>query len=161
MRLLIILLLLGCKSIDHHQEPRFKCINYKGLFPDEIDEGHYMKKTYHIKVPLGGDLNRDVITGDFHTEYRIIYPDSSIIYITNDEGRGSPLNFENLYNIGIQDYHKQHLLDTLNYEGQQDDGRFWKVNVVGEIVVGYLNVIEEKKQQFDESLFSLRERECE
>lgn len=110
-------------------------------------------------MPKGGSLdNREILTGDYHTEYCVLYPDSSIIYITNDESRGSALNFKNRVSSGLDLYRKEHLMDTLSNTLLQNDGRYWSETVLGEIVVGYLNVPPNKKELYDKSLKTIRQK---
>ena len=153
----IYCLLLG-SACSYQQLPmKSKTIKYIGIFPEENNYHH--KKIFYLDIPKGGYLdNRKTLTGDYHSEYRFVYSDSSIIYITNDESRGSTLNFKNRVDSGIDFYQKKHLLDTLSHTSLQKDGRSWKETVVGEIVVGYINVSSDKKELYDKALATIREK---
>ena len=148
-----ITLAVSCSS----QNLGVKTIEYKGIFPEESKNPN---RSYLLDVPKGGKLLKGDarITGDYHTEYRITYPDSSVLYITNNEWGGSRLNSNNLYAIGITGYSKKHLLDTLNNEGKQPDQKYWRECIMGDIVIGYVNVPFSKKGEYDKVLSTLRRK---
>ena len=155
MKLPIVLILALLHSSCVSQSVT-KTLKYSGLFATDEEE---VKKSFFMDVPKGGKLdNREVLTGDYHSEYRMVYEDSSILYITNDEWRGSALNFQNLADVGINGYNKEHLLDTLNNQGKQKDGNYWREVVLGEIVVGYVNVPPDKQELFNKALSSIRRK---
>lgn len=129
-------------------------IIYKGIFPAESET---KERTYILEIPKRGKIDKNaVLTGDYKSEYRIIYPDSSIIYITNDEWNGSRLNIQNRMAIGINGYTKKTLTDTIEVHGVQENGRYWKELILNDIVVGYYNLPEEHKQLFDEVLTKIK-----
>ena len=148
----ILLLTIGLAVLFSCNSTR--TVTYKAISVyDSV--AHYKK--FYIDVPKNGKLKKEKdYTGDFHTEYRIIYPDSSVVYITNDTWNGSRLNYENLMQIGVDSYSKEHLYDTLKYEGVQNDGLYWKDYVLGEIVVGYVNCPKRKKNEYDNVINTLR-----
>ena len=48
--------------------------------------------------------------------------------------------------------------DTLVYEGTDSNNHAWKsIDVVGKIIVGYLNVPLKEKQKFDKYLYTIKE----
>lgn len=146
----------------------FSCSSNKKLVTDDYimvqfkEKFHYGNKTvvqdYTLAVPKGGRLTkgRYDFTGDHHTEYRILYPDSSIIYIGNNNWSGSKLNIINRVESGIRGINKKHVNDSLYFEGTQKSGKYWKENFLGDIVVGYVNVKPEAKENYDVSLRSVR-----
>ena len=125
-------------------------LKYKANF---VDGSKMIKKEYCIRVPKGGKVLKEssLYTGDFHIEWRILYPDSSIFYINNNEWSGSVLNYPNLLNIGISGYTKNHLLDTLIHFGN-NKGLLWKECVIGDIVLGYVKASSFRSNQFDISI---------
>ncbi|MFN9500756.1 MAG: hypothetical protein ACK57K_05505 [Chryseotalea sp.] len=153
----LLLMLLICYTSCLSENYQTRLIRYRGIFPEDNNE---LTRTFFMDVPKKGKLLKgdELITGDYHTEYRISYPDSSIIYITNDEWSGSILNVNNLGKIGINAYHKKHLLDTLDHRGKQSNGKFWRDYVIGKLVVGYINVPINRLSEFDKSLESIRAR---
>jgi len=96
--------------------------------------------------------------GRLEVEYRFSYPDESIFYFSNDVRNGSPLNYNNLFDIGIKAYNKRDQ-DTLSNEGIQNDGKYWKEQMLGKVVVGYVNVKKENKLIFDALINSIEELE--
>lgn len=156
MRFFFFMLLIWSSSCSSQSLPT-QVVKYTGNFPEDSKK---LKRNYFIDVPKGGKLLKGdaLITGDYHTEYRLTYPDSSIIYITNNEWRGSSLNFVNLSEVGITGYTKEHLLDTLDNSGKQRDGKYWREHVVGQVVVGYINVPPDKKSEYDKALATLRRK---
>lgn len=116
--------------------------------------GGKVKVLYCLKVPKGGKLL--TVRGSHEKELQVSYPDSSFIYITNDAKSGSHLNYDNVAAVNKSIYTEKLLKDTLLLEGTQNDGRLWKENKLGEIVVGYVNVPAAKKESYDQSLASLK-----
>ncbi|TKG87526.1 hypothetical protein EYV94_28175 [Puteibacter caeruleilacunae] len=150
----IILVVFVTSCMIQSKISNIEVFKFKGVF---LNGNRPQKKCFFINVPPDGQMICDeTFTGDYHKECRIIYKDSSIIYLSNDEWRGSSLNTINKIKDGIDGYTKEHLWDSLYFEGQQNDGRFWKECVLGEIVVGYVNCPLEKKEMFDISLKTLR-----
>lgn len=112
---------------------------------------------YTINVPKKGLVKHGhIYTGDSDEEYQIHYSDSSIIYISNDEWNGSALQNKNLLDIGASRHHRQHLFDTLYFNGIQTNGLCWADKVLGELGIGYLNVNSESKQKYDHALNTIQ-----
>lgn len=117
-----------------------------------------LHQVFYMDVPAGGRIdNRSTLTGDFHKETRIIYSDSTILYITNNFESGSRANFENRYNSGFRSLAKKYPADTLNIEGVQINGRWWREHYCQYIVVGYSNVLSVNKKKYDYVLSTLRD----
>lgn len=113
-------------------------------------------KTYSLTVIKDQIVKRgEIVTGNSFEEYRVVFSDSSIIYLNNDEMSGSPLNFNNRYKLGITSYNRKQLLDTLDNFGQQSDGRYWREKILGDVVVGYINVREGNRAGYDSILATL------
>ena len=128
-------------------------------FNEKVASGSTSKtQDYIFEVPKGGKLSKGSydFTGDYHTEYRIMYPDSSILYIGNDNWSGSKLNVINRVEAGIRGINKRNENDSLYFEGVQKNGRYWKENFLGDIIVGYVNVKQEDKEKYDKSVQSIR-----
>jgi len=76
-------------------------------------------------------------------EYQLKYKDSLIFYVSSDIYSGSRINFKNTYAIGIDTYAKSRSLepvDTIKNEGQQENGKYWLEYILGDVVVGYVNM---------------------
>jgi len=133
-----------------NRSTEWNTLKYKADF---VDGSNMIKKEYCIRVPKGGKVLKEtsLFTGDFHTEWRILYPDSSIFYINNNEWSGSVLNYPNRLKIGISGYTKKHLSDTLIHSGSVN-GLSWKECVIGDIVLGYVEASSSRKEQFDFSI---------
>src|SRR5260221_7582170 len=113
-----------------------------------------------IEVPKGGKLRKGTydFTGDYHVEYRITYPDSSILYIGNSNETGSRLNIVNRVSVGINALYKDHPLDSLYFDGMLNNGMCWKENILGDFILGYVNVPYDKKKEFDKALLTVRRK---
>jgi hypothetical protein len=113
---------------------------------------------YKLTVPRGGKLKKGSydFTGDYHLEYRIVYPDSSILYIGNDNWRGSKLNVVNRVSIGVRAISRKNEHDSLFFDGIQSNGRCWRENILGDIIVGYVNVHADDKAKYEQSVQSVR-----
>ena len=138
----LLFFLISCRSANMHDD--YSLIRFK----EKLINGKNEKlQDYIIEVPKGGRLIKAdyEFTGDFHMEYRIYYSDSSIFYIGNSNWTGSKLNIANRFNIGIEGINKKHENDSLYFSGIQKDGRYWKEEFLGDIIVGYINVNPEKK----------------
>lgn len=129
----------------------FTLVRYKESIPagDTINQQHYI-----IDVPKGGSLEK---YRDSHisTEYRITYPDSSVIYITNENVGGSRINWTNRERAKTLNPPKS-IGDTLYLFGTQDNGLHWRDNFMGEMVAGYANVKPAKLYLYERALKSLR-----
>jgi hypothetical protein len=105
-----------------------------------------------IDIPTGQNQVMKLVGG--HGEgYNISYPDSSLIYFSNDKYVATP-NYKNLETI------KWKPLPGMTYDttlfGQSSDGTYWKEIQMRGKWLGYLNVTADKKDLFDNSLKSLR-----
>jgi len=151
----MILVLSSC-SKKINQE--FKHIK----FNETIEQGSKsVPLNLTIEVPKGGKLRKGTydFTGDYHVEYRITYPDSSILYIGNSNETGSRLNVVNRVSIGINALYKDHPLDSLYFDGKQVNGRVWKENILDIFIAGYVNVPPDRKAEFDKALTTIRKKE--
>lgn len=73
-------------------------------------------------------------------EYRMVYEDRSILYISTNIYDGSNLNAENRYREGIITYSSNRsLYDTIRNSGKNGD-RYWLEWINGTYVVGYVDV---------------------
>ena len=142
-------------SLSACSNKEFKLIRFNGT-KEQGSKSVPLK--LEIEVPKGGKLRKGTydFTGDYHAEYRIVYPDSSILYIGNSNETGSRLNMANRVSKGINALYKKHPLDSLYLDGKQGNGMHWKENVLGDFIVGYVNVPSEKKKEFDKALLSVR-----
>lgn len=83
------------------------------------------------------------------------YLDGSELYISNAFYDGTTINIKNRYYSNkprIAD------ADTVDGFGVQENKLFWRELIVGKVVVGYLNVPLDKKEQYDKSLLTLRRK---
>ena len=154
MKLLLfnLFLIFGCSSRQYLADS--EVLKFKGTFFKE-DNQEYIG-VYYLNIPKGGVLDKKIHTGDYHSEFRVNYPDSSIIYITNNEVRGSVLNFENRVRQGFDVYRKEHLLDTISVSAQLLNGDYWRETILGQVVVGYINVPSNKTERYDKSISTIR-----
>lgn len=150
--LMIIVVLFSCSNKIHQ---KFKLVK----FNETIERGSKsVPLNLTMEVPKGGKLRKGTydFTGDYHVEYRITFLDSSILYIGNSNETGSRLNIVNRVAVGIDALYKDHALDSLYLGGKQSNGRFWKENILGNFIVGYVNVPFSRKDQFDKALTTIK-----
>ncbi|TAF63086.1 MAG: hypothetical protein EAZ55_14840 [Cytophagales bacterium] len=105
---------------------------------------------YNIKLPKGYALKKTV---DYHgsKEYQAVYADSSVVYITDDLVSGGDDNSKaKEYGDGIDI--KILVTDYLVLEGVHANGRYWKEQKCGNIVVGCFNVPSNKKRAYEMAL---------
>lgn len=129
-----------------------KLINY------EHKTGTEKKVKYLMDVPKEGYKDELIVSGSHETEHRVVYQDSSIIYLTNDEA-GSALNYDNIQKISDKQQTGKLFVDTLSLEGQTKEGLYWKEVKLDEISVGYVNVPPDKKEQYERALSTIRRKE--
>jgi hypothetical protein len=141
--LLFLFLLPSCSNKPYRN------IKFKSLAAEHV---------YSFSIPSGGKIQKNPTykrTG--HTEeYRVLYNDSSVVYIIDDNVNGANINLVNCWGNGHAPSKKY--LDTVNYEGQQHNGKYWRQSFVGPIVVGYINVSKENKELFDNALLTIHEK---
>lgn len=149
---ILIFFSFSCNTTKKINED-YTIIKFRESFPSG---NKTILQKYNIEVPRFGKLTKGTydFTGDYHSEYRIVYVDSSILYIGNDNLNGSKLNVVNRVNIGVRGITKN-LNDSLYLEGVQENGRYWKESILGEIVIGYVNVKKIERDKFDKALQSL------
>lgn len=125
----------------------------------ESDAANSNKITFCMDVPEG--YKRVKVQTDIHSglENKVIYyQDSSLIYIGNNIYEGSILNFQNRLKAGFASFSKDSDLDTVKMSGLQSNGNFWREDVIGRVVIGYLNVPPDKKVEYDKALATLRRK---
>lgn len=128
-----------------------KLINYEHKTRTE------KKIKYLMDVPKEGYKDEFIVSGSHETEHRVVYQDSSIIYLTNDEA-GSALNYDNIQKISDKQQTGKLFVDTLSLEGQTEEGLYWKEVKLDEISVGYINVPPDKKEQYEQALSTIRRK---
>lgn len=114
------------------------------------------KVKYSMELPTG--FMKYIVVGDHERELRYLFPDSSIIYITNDIEGGSPLNYDNIRRKDNGLFVQKLNNDTLYIEGLQENDLYWKECKLGRVTVGYVNVSKENKQLYDKALNSLKKK---
>lgn len=155
----IILLLLSCnqKVANSHIYGDKKLFKFS---LKTVTSDYEKNELFTVLLPRNGKRKKAYPHfGEIYLEYRILYEDSSVFYISNDIWNGSQLNRSNLYNAGITGYTKKNILDTLTYHGLQKDGRYWKETFWGEVVLGYSSVPPSRKVVFDNAVSSIRKLE--
>jgi hypothetical protein len=137
------------------------CSNYyKGL----------AKIKYHVKtyenpqgftdfvIKLPNKFKRVEKHFDHSFEICFTYKDSSVIFISNDKWSGAFVNIKNrISSKEMQDkiLFRKSLNDSIYLFGKQSDNKFWRENILNDVVIGYYNVSEEKKQSYDAAIKSI------
>jgi hypothetical protein len=135
-------------------------IKYSPLFelPTSKNDGEE-RFTYYLEVPKGGRFQKPPfkLMTEHAEELRVLYQDSSLIYLVNEPIFGAKLNLINCWGIGGVP-HDRKANDTITYQGIQKDGRYWRQDFIGSIAIGYINVPEEKKEAYNTALSTLRRK---
>lgn len=123
---------------------------------------------YSMMIPSGYKLIT-LVGGHEELENQYTYSDSTKIYIS-DFGC-SVLNYNNILLLGdsiankrfeslelkykiAKELGKEYKPDTLSLEGKAANGLYWKDMRIGYVSIGYVNVPENKKSEFDKALSS-------
>ncbi|WP_062061809.1 hypothetical protein [Aquimarina longa] len=118
----------------------------------------YFTNTIKVNAVIPKGFKKEIIEVGHNIEYHFLYPDSSLIYITDEKGTPT-VNYKNIDSdsIAIQ---KSFLAsmenDTLTLQGKDKHGRYWKNKKLKEVSVGYFNVPENKKTDFEQAISSIK-----
>jgi hypothetical protein len=111
------------------------------------------KKTIEMEIPKSAKLIK-ITAGGEGKEYHYLYPDSSLIYITDMSGAGT-IN-EQLIDKNQDNYNKRFSADTASFEGIKEDSTYWKEVKWYKLFYGYSNVPLSKKNIYDKVLSSVK-----
>ncbi len=131
------------------------------------NESNSQNKTYYMTLPKGFKLL--TLVGENELEKQYIYSDSSKIYIS--DFAISLLNYNNIRLMGentankrfesialkekiAMELGKEYKSDTLTLQGKMANGLYWKDIKTGYLSIGYVNVCENEKKEFDKALAS-------
>lgn len=137
----------------------FSCLSTKGLIVvkytgyNNLTQKSYVYKTYIKK----GFIVEEIHGGNEWKQKVYKYPDSSIFYISNEEGNTS-FNYDNIRNDKIQSNKSLMAFankDTIIVQGVDKNGNYWKNKFDGKVNVGYLNITKDRKEEFESILSSL------
>lgn len=67
---------------------------------------------------------------------------------------GSSLNGDNKLEQGIT-IRRKALKDSFYLNGKQKDGKYWREDILNDIVIGYVNVPADEKAKFDKAISTL------
>jgi hypothetical protein len=143
-------------------------IKYKRKNEDESKLRNY---TYYMELP-NGFKTLTLVGGHDELEKQYIYSDSSKIYISDFGSSG--LNYSNIRSLGdsiakkrfegtelkakiAKQLGKKYKPETLILQGKMANGLYWKDIRIGYLSIGYVNVSENKKSEFDKVLSSFVE----
>jgi len=112
------------------------------------------KTAYLLYLPKGYKLKR-LKDDEGYREYQALYPDSSIIYITDDVKAGG-ISKAKEEEYGVDIYVKMLANENLVLRGSHNNGNYWKVEKRGKIIIGYVNVIPSKKEEYDKIIDTLK-----
>lgn len=80
-----------------------------------------------------------------------------IFYVSNDFMNGSHLNLENRIMTGISSYSKTNVYDTVDVSGiNVKKNLYWREKILGDIVIGYLDVPLSYKKEMDSVVSSIK-----
>jgi|GEM_PF-1816415 len=152
------------------------CVSSQGITTIQYkrqkkDEGS-KNVTYSMVIPKDYKLIT-LVGGHRELEKQYIYSDSAKLYIS-DFGSGM-LNYNNILSLGdsvankrfeglelkakiAKELGKEYNPETLTLLGKTPDGLYWKDVRVGTLSVGYVNVPENRKSEFDKALRSLMKK---
>ncbi|MCU0437216.1 MAG: hypothetical protein MUC49_04830 [Raineya sp.] len=88
-----------------------------------------------------------------HLSFTFHFPDSTILYISNDILSGHRLNAQNIKNEGK--IYRIPYKDTLYLSGKQPHYLYWAEIAYPKVIIGYLNAPENRKTFYDNFLKNL------
>lgn len=127
---------------------------FTGCYAQKNLKFNAYKQNFVLSLPGGYKLKK-YSDDEGNKEYHALYPDSSIVFITDDNTSGSAFNRYKLQKYGKDVALRINLSDTLTLEGIQPDKRYWKEKKIDKVVIGYLNIPKERITIFDQVLSSL------
>lgn len=142
----VILLLSGCSYLLD-DPPAFERV----VFRTQKDSHRI---DHFLMIP--SNFEEKYIIGDHEKEKDYVFPDSSIIFITDDITGNSFANTKNLKGLDFLTLSNYWDSKEANLEGVQEDGRVWRQKKINGVTVGYLNVHVLQKEKFDSILNSLK-----
>ncbi|MBS1543401.1 MAG: DUF4348 domain-containing protein [Bacteroidetes bacterium] len=108
------------------------------------------KIDYTLELPIGYELKK-LKDDEGYREHQAIYPDGSVVYITDDDKSGG-ISKAKEEKYGVNVYTKMLANDNLLLEGTDNNGKYWKEQKLGKVVIGYYNVPPGKKEMYDRVL---------
>jgi hypothetical protein len=150
MRVLFVLIasLVGFNALS---QEKLKTVKLK-TWEHGYTMTEFVEVVYFLSVPKGFKYYED--HKNHSKEFVLIYSDSSEIYLNDNQMLEVTRN-----SMNIKQRDRKTAFDTINYHGQQGDGKYWREYIVGEVIIGYLNVPSEKKDAYDRALATLKRRE--
>lgn len=115
------------------------------------------KSDYFLDLPSGYEL-RKLKDDDGYQEYQAMYPDGSIVYITDDNKSGGSMNKAKEEKYGTNVYLQILSSDTLTLKGEHLDGKVWREDKLDKVVIGYIDVPISQKDRYDKILATLRRK---
>jgi hypothetical protein len=113
----------------------------------------FKKVRYKVNVPSG--FHKELIFSDQLSEIQLIYPDSSIIYLSDKINSGSYTNWKNLQKQDENYFLQFQESDSLVLDGQER-GLHWEERKLDLVIVGFLNVPQAKLLEFRTAISTLR-----
>lgn len=134
------------------------------LYSCSIKTVRYKSKTYEkpqtytlftAKVPAGFKRVEKFYNHSY--EVFLIYKDSAIIFFSNDKWNGSYTNIQNRNESRLQDkiIFKKSLTDTVSISGEKN-GKFWREDLLNDVIIGYKNVPSKRKEEFDKAIITIK-----
>jgi hypothetical protein len=149
LALIISVCVFSCAINQSHRSEKIVKLNFsKCIIASESF------KYLAIKMPRG--YSKKFIGNEGICEYRFAFKDGAIAYVSSDVWYGSSLNFENRHSMGHESYNKKALLDTIVLKGIQANNKYWSEQIIGDIMVGYVNASENKRALFEETFSSIK-----
>lgn len=155
--LVIFIAIIAINGCSGYKDLKITTTNILDFRNCELAEKNY--NYIEVELPKGFKKKQTNIEG--FCEYRFSYKDKSVIYITTNIYKGSRLNYGNLYKIGIDGYNhrKTYMSDTIKNNGKNSQNLYWLEHILGDIVVGYVDIPENRKEEFDKIILSIKRKE--
>lgn len=154
----IVISLWSCKITKQTSLINYK-IDYKNENPHKIED-------YSMSIPSGYKL--EFIVGEYsEIEQQYTYKDSSKIYITNSGSSSFTYNYIKKLDDSVvskrfeslelrkhlmKELGKVYTVDTIILQGLTSDNLYWKDIRIDNISIGYADVPENRKVEFDRAL---------
>jgi hypothetical protein len=155
MKHLVLLLIILSSCVTNKDMSKIKFTHLSSTTSEQ------QKIDYTMEVPKGYTLKMYKADGESGVSNEYWYSDSSVIYLSDF---GVSINEDNITKgkyagKKIEFSMKQNQIygDTLVLEGKSKNG-YWKEIIIGKVIFGYLNVLDQKKELFDKALATLKRK---
>ncbi len=130
------------------------CVSSKSLKLETYEEGKKIR--YILDLPSGYEFKEN--QGEVFKEYHFLYPDGSVFYFTDDYESGGAVNKDKIEKYGDDILVKIAINDTLDINGSNEEGKYWREKKETNVVIGYISATKERKVEFDNVILTMQRK---